>query len=293
MRYKIENSKFCVTVESFGAELISVINKTDDTEHIWQADPDIWKRSAPILFPYTGKLTNGEYIVNGKTYKGGQHGFARDMEHTLINRTDDELVFRLCSNDETLRLFPFDFILTSCFKLEDNNLIHTVKVTNSGKETMSFGLGYHPGFICPFDKYHDTEDYEFRFDTTESPLVIDCSPNGLLSGDTGCLGENITSIPLTDELFSNDSICLSELKSETFGIYEKNSDRNITCTISGFPYVLIWSPYTEKVQFVCIEPWLSLPGKENGSTLWEDKTHAATLNSNESFETCMKISFNL
>ena len=41
--------------------------------------------------PYTGKLTGGKMIAKGKEYAGGQHGFARDVEHTLVGKTETSL----------------------------------------------------------------------------------------------------------------------------------------------------------------------------------------------------------
>ncbi|EKC45086.1 hypothetical protein OBE_17097, partial [human gut metagenome] len=47
------------------------------------------------LFPYTGKLTGGKMIAKGKEYAGGQHGFARDVEHTLVGKTETSLTLVL------------------------------------------------------------------------------------------------------------------------------------------------------------------------------------------------------
>ena len=231
-------------------------------------------------------------IVNGQKYEGGQHGFARDMEHTLAEQTKDRLVLELGATPETRKKFPFDFILQSIFTLEENTVHHTLTVKNPGKEELRFGIGYHPAFLCPFDKDHDTEDYEFRFDQTESPLVVDARPNGLLSGKCYYLDTNIDKIQLTDRLFDNDSYCMVNLKSSTLGIYEKDSNRSVICNIQEFPYTLIWSQLTEKIRFVCIEPWHSLPGAENGSSEWEKQAAAAILAPGEEFSTTLSTTFN-
>ena len=41
----------------------------------------------PILIAATG----GKMIAKGVEYQGGQHGFARDVEHTLTRQTEDTL----------------------------------------------------------------------------------------------------------------------------------------------------------------------------------------------------------
>ena len=102
MRYTIENEFIRLTVDSLGAEMVSVIDVSTGREMLWCADPTVWNRHAPILFPYAGKLTGGHFLAeDGKVYEGGQHGFARDLEHRLVSQTANELTFELTSGEET------------------------------------------------------------------------------------------------------------------------------------------------------------------------------------------------
>ena len=78
MQATIHNEFLTLTVDTLGAEAVSLKNAAGE-ELLWQADPAVWKRHAPILFPWTGKLPGGTFTHGGKTYKGGQHGFARDL----------------------------------------------------------------------------------------------------------------------------------------------------------------------------------------------------------------------
>ena len=88
MQATIHNEFLTLTVDTHGAEAVSLKNAAGE-ELLWQADPAIWKRHAPILFPWTGKLVDGTFAAKGKTWKGGQHGFARDLEHTLLRAEED------------------------------------------------------------------------------------------------------------------------------------------------------------------------------------------------------------
>ena len=74
MQATIHNEFLTLTVDTHGAEAVSLKNAAGQ-EMLWQADPAVWKRHAPILFPWTGKLTGGAFTHKGKTYPGGQHGF--------------------------------------------------------------------------------------------------------------------------------------------------------------------------------------------------------------------------
>lgn len=291
MQAVIKNRFLTLTVDTFGAEAVSVKNAAGE-EMLWQADKSVWGRHAPILFPWTGRLTGGSFTHKGKSYTGGQHGFARDFEHELISAEGNTIIMQLNSNDETRKVFPFDFSLTSIFELDGDVIHHTLNVKNTGDEPLSFGIGYHPAFNVPFDSEHDTNDYEFRFEVPESPMIIDCRPNGLISGKNYYVWKNTDKIQLTDDLFSNDSFCMAGLRSSNLGIYEKDTGRSIVCDIEGFPYTLIWSAITEKIKFVCIEPWQSLPGAESDTQEWSERAAAAILPQGESWETTLSTTFN-
>ncbi len=81
------------------------------------------------------------------------------------------------------------------------------------------------------------------------------------------------------------------LRSRTLGIYEKDSGRNVTCEIAGYPYTLIWSAKSEKIRFVCIEPWHSLPAAEADGPAWKKRAAAAVLAPGESWETTLRTTF--
>ena len=290
MEYSIENEYLRVTVTTFGAQVKSVIRKCDGVEHMWQANKNVWGYHAPILFPHCGKVVDGKIEAKGKIYEAGQHGFARLMEHEFVDQTKDTIVLELCSNPETLEQFPYEFLLVSTFTLENDTLHHTLTVENLDEHEMPFGIGYHPGFAVPFDEKHVATDYELRFSELESPICINNLPHGLMHGDLYLMGANIQSIPVDERLFANDSHCMVGLKSQTLGLYEKGTGRGVVCDISEFPYTLIWSK-PGMPQFVCIEPWHSLPSPEGGSIKWEEKAAAAVLTPGEAWSTTLSTSF--
>ena len=291
MQYSIENDILRLTVDSHGAEPVSVIHKPTGAELLWQADPAVWKRHAPILFPYTGKLTGGKMIAKGKEYVGGQHGFARDVEHTLVGKTETSLTLVLQANEETRTKWPYEFELRSTFELVEKTVRHTLAVYNPSEPELRFGIGYHPAFAIPFDDAHTHADYEFRFDELESPLCVSCLPNGLLNGQSYYLARNVEAIQLTDDLFDNDSHAMVNLRSAHVSVIEKDTGRSVICDVSDFPYTLIWSAPKKPLHFICIEPWHSLPGEENGPIDWEQRPCAAILKKGESWSTTLSTTF--
>lgn len=292
MDFILENKLLRVTVSSKGAELTSVIKKETGEELLWTADPAVWPRHAPILFPHCGRVKDGFYICKGTRYESAQHGFARELEHTLDTEDTARLTLCLEANALTMEKFPYAFKLYSSFWLEENTLHHGIEVVNDGDEPLPFSFGYHPGFLCPFDAQHTVNDYVLRFDTPETPEVICCGEStGLVTGETYTYFKGETDIPLTDSLFDHDSICFSQLKSNTLSIVEKDTGRSVDVGIAGYPYVLIWSA-KGPLRYVCIEPWHSLPDSVNDGNEWESKNHTATLAPAERWSTQLDMTFN-
>ena len=290
MEYCIENEYLKLTVTNFGAQVKSVIRKSDGVEHIWQADPEVWGYHAPILFPHAGKVVDHIIEAKGGRYESKQHGFARNMEHELAAITGDTIVMELRSSPETLEHFPYEFALISTFTLENDTLHHTLTVENWDDDELRFGIGYHPAFALPFDDKHVATDYELRFSDMESPLCVNCLPTGLASDRTYWLGSNIRQIPVDEHLFDNDSHCMVNLRSKTLGLYEIGTGRGVVCNIEEFPYTLIWSK-PGMPRFLCIEPWHSLPSPEGSTSDWESKPAAAILSPGESWSTTLSMTF--
>jgi aldose 1-epimerase len=290
MEYILENEYLQITVTEWGAQLKSVICKADGSQRMWQADPVIWGYHAPILFPHAGKTCDNVIEAKCNTYPSKQHGFAREKNHAFLDRTEDTLRFVLTDDAETMTRWPYKFRLISSFRLEKDTVYHTLTVENQDTEPMPFGVGYHPAFAVPFDAGHTFADYVLRFSEMESPLCVSCLPHGLVTNQLYSLGSNLKEIPVDESLFANDSHCMLNLRSQTLGLYEKDTGRAVICDISQFPYTLLWSK-AGKPHFVCIEPWMSLPSPEGGSRDWSEKPAAYILRPGQSQSVTLPMRF--
>lgn len=290
MDYMIENDFIRVTVTTHGAQVKSVVRKQDGVEHIWCGDPEVWGFHAPVLFPHCGKVVDGIIEAKGMRCESPIHGFLRFFEQELVEHTEGSLVLELCSNEETWKHFPYNFKLQSIFTLEENTLNHTIHVENLDEDEMPFTVGYHPGFAIPFDNNHVATDYELRFSEMESPMCVNNNPSGLTYQDHYYFPANIRSIPVDDQLFANGSHCMVNLRSETLGLYEKDTGRGVVCSLEGFPYTLLWSK-SGTPKFVCIEPWHGLPSRVDISSKWEEKSHGCILAPCDSWDTTLSMSF--
>ena len=111
MLHTLQNDILKIKVSDFGAELKSITGLSDGAEYLHNGDPQFWKYTSPVLFPFVGKVVNNKYRVDGKEYELPQHGFARTTEFKCVRETEDELAFRLEWNEETLKVYPYKFML--------------------------------------------------------------------------------------------------------------------------------------------------------------------------------------
>ena len=130
-----------------GAELTSLATAAGQ-EYVWGADPAVWGRHAPVLFPIVGRLPDDTYLHQGRPYRLGQHGFARDAAFAVVRHTAGELAFRLTDSDATRAVYPFAFELTIAYALRGTALAVRWEVRNpaGAPEDLLFSIGAHPAF---------------------------------------------------------------------------------------------------------------------------------------------------
>ena len=174
MNYILENDVLKVKISSLGAELQSIYGIETDTEYLWQGDSQYWARHASNLFPVCGRLPGGAYRYNGKKYEMGSHGFARNMEWSVVRQTVDTLTLQLLPSEETLAQYPFRFALEMTYTLADNRLSVTTIVRNEDEKEMPFAVGGHPGFNVPLAEGETFENYRLC-------LTSPATPNGWTS----------------------------------------------------------------------------------------------------------------
>ncbi len=287
MLYTISNDTVSATISSLGAELKSLKNIAHNDEYIWQGDTKIWQGSAPILFPIIGRLKNGQYQFDGKTYQLNKHGFARTSEFAVENQQSNAVTLGIKANDQTKQNYPFDFVLLVTFALSADGLTVSYQVKNSGKETMYFTLGSHPALRLPLDN-SALSDYFISF---EQPETLDCY---YLENDLLCDNpikaylNNENTLPITSNLFENDALIFKEISSTKVHLNHKKTGHRLTMETGGAPHFGLWAK--PNAPFICFEPWYSHddPANTNGELI--NKPGMMRLHSNETFETCYTLS---
>lgn len=253
----IENDKLKVGIADYGAELSSIYDKEHDYEVIWQADPAFWARHAPVLFPFVGKVNGGEYRYAGETYHMGQHGFARDMDFTLVKTTADSIVYNLKSNEDTKAKYPFAFDLTVTHKLEGNKVTVIWNVKNPADTDMYFSIGGHPAFNCPPNGEGNKEGYFVRFDEKEelNYVLIDAATEAVNIDDVKTLPLENGMIEVQESLFDDDALIFDGNQINKAEILFPDGSPYVSMDLSGFPSFGLWSKPKSGAPYICLEPW--------------------------------------
>jgi len=276
----ISNSTLTAIINHSGAELFSLKNN-QNKEYIWGGNPIFWGKHSPVLFPIVGTLKNNSYTIDGKEYQLSRHGFARDMEFQLIDKTENSALFSLNSTAETLKKYPFDFELQLIYTLEETSLRIEYKVINKGNSKMPFSIGAHPAIALP----ENFENYAFQFEKEET-LTYYLLENDLISNQTEVLKTKDNLVPLHYKLFENDALIFKTLKSNSLTILE-NSKPYIKFDFEDFPSLGIWTK--DQAPFVCIEPWLGYSDTAENSGDLFNKEGILVLDSKQAFHSKFSI----
>ena len=101
----------------------------------------------PVLFPITGGLPGNRLPLPQGEFSLGQHGFARQMPWQLDPLADGRGVqLQLSDTPETLKAYPFNFLLSMEVRLAPGALEISTVVQNRSSEVMPFSFGLHPYF---------------------------------------------------------------------------------------------------------------------------------------------------
>jgi len=252
----LENDFLTVTIDPHGAELTSVLGVHSQIEYLWQADPTVWKRHAPVLFPIVGKLHDDTYQYEGQTYHMGQHGFARDRDFTVVESTKTSATFELTDDAQTRAMFPFAFKLVIHYLLDNNMIRVAYTVTNPATDApLFFSIGAHPGFNIPLTDETDFDGYYMSFDPKKSRVQIPLDVKAGIDYANRTLAATDVNQSLSHEFFKSDAVIYELNGKTTFRLQSDHSKHGVALTVADAPYLGVWSPYPTTGDFVCIEPW--------------------------------------
>jgi galactose mutarotase-like enzyme len=244
---KISNGILALSVDEKGAQMRSLCDERTGREYLWQADPAVWGRTAPILFPAVGKMYKDSYLHGGKSYPMPKHGFLRDVEFTADILSEDYLVLAYAPDENVKKCYPFDFEFLAKFALDEGALVFAYEVENKGGETMYFSLGAHPGFNISFgDKvvFNKTENLTAIYYNEADRPNPNAAPLTL---------EDENTIEITKEFFENGSLCFPPVESDAVSLTSKDGEEYLRMSFGHVPHLWLWAK--AGAPYICIEPW--------------------------------------
>ncbi|MBQ2766136.1 MAG: aldose 1-epimerase family protein [Clostridia bacterium] len=279
MNREIKTSRASAVCSTIGGELISY--KLDGKEYVWEGIPEYWASHTPVLFPTVGSTIDSSVKFEGVAYPLAKHGFARKREFTLVDSSADTLVYELCDDEETKKLYPYSFSLKVTHKITDEGFTTEFKVTNTDNKPIWFCIGGHPGFRCPMNDGEKFSDYKLVFEKVENEDVIYTTNYGG--------GYIDAALPVVDKLkntneweldhadYDVDVLLTKKLKSRKVKLVHKVTGKGIEFDFNGFDALGVWTPPKKQAPFVCLEPWNGLPAHLDETGNFEDKPYAINL----------------
>ena len=208
-----------------------------DTERF--ANPQLSVRGGiPILFPICGNLPDNTYNYESQEYQLKQHGFARNLPWQVTETQTDNcasITLTLCSSEQTLAVYPFEFQLNFTYQLQGNSLKIIQSYSNNSQKAMPFSTGLHP--------YFQIEDKnQLDFDIPAS--AYQDQNNKEVYAFTGGFDWEAEEI----------DIAFTEICKHSATMRDRQRNRKISIYYSDLYSTLVFWTIKEK-DYVCLEPW--------------------------------------
>ena len=269
------------TVEK-GAELVSVIYNGEERMHDGKT---FWGKHSPVLFPTIGNLRYPKVIIEGQEYPLHKHGFGRDLNFKKIGENS----YLLTSNEETHKVYPYDFEFYIWYEIDKNKLSFNYKVVNKSVKTMLFGLGGHPAFKCDYSNGKCYVEFEEDEDEME---ILPLDLNKILLKYESYKAEKIMSgkriVKFDKDTFKIDTLIFTKIKSKSVTLKEGDK-KLVKINFDGFKYFGIWAPIG--APFVCLEPWLTTCDYIDSTKEFKDKRDIISLDAEKEFKISFSVEF--
>lgn len=263
-------------INSKGAELKSLV--MSGRELMWDANPEFWAKTSPVLFPLVGGVREGKTIIDGTEYQMEKHGFASKMDFDIAyygnyesDCKKDVVCFKIHETENTLKSFPFKFQFSMQYQLSENKLDIIYEVVNKSNIPMPYCIGGHPAFA-----FDNLDECKLVFQENETV----CSP--VLNAETRLYSENgvwrlknSSEYPLNYSLFDNDVLYFRGINSKNVSLLDKDN-KGVKISWDGFVSLGVWTPAKKRAKFVCIEPWCGCDDYEGSSGNFRDKPEIQT-----------------
>ena len=253
----LKNEFIKVEINELGAELKSLF--CQGNEYIWEGRAEVWRSSAPIMFPICGGLRDDRYTFEGKEYTLPKHGYVKTTLFEVESLGDKEVTLLHRSNEQTKENYPFDYEFRVKYSLSEKSLKTEYEVKNLTDGKMYFSVGAHEGYYTP----EGIEDYDVIFpeEETLSSYVL---YGNLLSDQKLPIIKESRVLPLYDKYFTIDALVFKDLKSRSAILRNRKTARALRVDFPEADYFLLW--HKPGAPYICLEPWCGVQQPVNSSS---------------------------
>ncbi|HWO76130.1 MAG TPA: aldose epimerase [Bacillus sp. (in: firmicutes)] len=199
----------------------------------------------PILFPICGALENGEYTCKGKTYQMKNHGFARNMAWEVVGQQTEgraSITLKLSSNEETRKVYPFDFDILYTYQLKGKQLTILQEYVNRSDEPMPMYAGFHP-----------------YFKTSRKSIMYNLEATQYLDYNDGQVKPYQPELDLSTK---KEAFLILDPKGNVVSFPLAEIEKKVTLKYGEeFKHIVLWSEIGK--DFLCVEPWMGKMGDFN------------------------------
>ena len=238
-----------VDLAALGAEMTGW--RVAGRELMWNGDARWWPRRSPILFPVCGWTNGGKLRAKGVERPCDVHSFGRESRFELVQTSSATARMRLVETPDTLAAFPYRFEVTVEVTVQEAAVRFEFTVANPGEEPLPFALGYHPGFVWPFDG-GEKEAYRVEFSADESPFSQKIAPGGLFTPELLPIPLDGRRLDVAKGLRRQDALFIRQSASAACD-FVAPSGRRIRIETENFPHWVLWS--RPDGAYLCIERW--------------------------------------
>ena len=223
----------------------------------------------PLLFPFPGRIGNGQFDYEEKTYLVNHdaarahalHGFLLNRPWRLVEQADDYVTaaFQASVDDPAiLHQWPGDFAFEATYRLAGRELQFEAEITNTGYESLPWAFGTHAYFRVPLSEQSAVEDTVLTVPVDAEWLMDDMLPTGELAE----LPPNLTlsaGVKLGERSFDTPYRLASKSGRVETIVSDPASGRRVVQSYEGadFPCAVIYTPAHREA--VCIEPYSCVP----------------------------------
>lgn len=288
MFYELSDGTLSALVSSKGGELVSL--RDGGTEYLWQADPLYWPKHAPQLFPFLGRLAGDSYYMDGKKRLMSAHGFLRRQEMRALSRSKSGLLLEAKDTAETRGQYDRRWRILLLYRLDRGAVHIRFRVVNRDSRAMYFGYGGHPGFNVPLSPGLSFEDYRLSFPFPAHPVRIGLTPAGFLNGpDLPFPLAEGRFLFLRHGLFDRDAVIFRNIP-RAVTLMSERDPRRVTLRFPDMPYLALWHTPRTASPFLCIEPWTSLPARQDTAEIFEEKSDLISLPPGKHYDNSWSVS---